>query len=79
MKEDSEKSHLLMPGNKAFPNIGNNRIKYEDIHELLGITIDSMLTLETHINKLCKKASQKLNALVQISNYIIFDKRKIIM
>ena len=63
-----------MSGNKAIANIV---IKSEDMHELLGITIDSKLTFETHINKLCKKASQKLNALAQISNYLTFDKRKI--
>ena len=38
-----------------------------------------MLTFEKHINKLCKNASQKLNALARISNYVAFDKRKIIM
>ena len=49
------------------------------IHELLGITIDWRLTFENHINKLCKEASQKLKALAGISNYMTFDKRKIIM
>ena len=40
---------------------------------------DSKLTFENHVNKLCKKASQKPNALARISNYMTFDKRMIIM
>ena len=51
----------------------------EDVHELLGITISSKLTFENHINKLCKKASHKLNAVTIISNYMTLDKRKIII
>ena len=49
-----------MSGNKAITNIDNNRIEYEDIHELLGITIDSKLTFEIHTNKLCKKIIRPL-------------------
>ena len=79
MKVNSDNSHLLISGNKAITNIGNNRIESEDIYELLGITIDSKLTFEFHINKLCKKADQNLNAPARISNYMIFDKRYIIM
>ena len=67
-----------MSANKAITNNGNNRIDSEDAYELLGITIDSKLTFETHINKLFKKVKQKLNALAQISNYTTFDERKII-
>ena len=37
-----------MSGNKAIGNIDNKHIEYEDIHELVGITIDSKLTFETH-------------------------------
>ena len=49
-----------MSENKAFTSID---IESEDIHELLGITVDSKLTFETHINKFCQKASHKLNTL----------------
>ena len=79
MKVNSDKSHLLRSGNKAITNIDNNRIESEDTHELLGITTISKRTFKTQINELCKKASQKLNALARISNSVTFDKRKIIM
>ena len=45
-------SHRAMSRNKAITIIDNNRIQTEDIHELLGITIDSKLTFEIHINLL---------------------------
>ena len=64
---------------KAIENIDNNYIDFEDIHELLWVTIDSSWHLKTITNKLCKKASQKQNALARISSYMVFDKRKIIM
>ena len=54
-----------MIGLKTSTNINNNCIESEDIHKLLGITLD--LKLETHINKLEIKASQKLNAIEKLS------------
>ena len=57
MKVNTDKSHLLMSGNKAITNIGNKRMKSEDIYKILQITIESKLTFETHINKLFKMAS----------------------
>ena len=46
---------------------------------LLGVTIDSSLSFEKHITNLCKKASQKLNALARISGYMNIQKRRTIM
>ena len=57
MKVNTDKSHLLMSGNKPITNIGNKRMKSEDIYKILEITIESKLTFETHINKLFKMAS----------------------
>ena len=68
-----------MSGNKVITNIDNNSIEPEDIHELLGIIIDSKLAFKDHVNKLCKKACQNLSPLVRVSNYTIFCKTKIIM
>ena len=77
MKVIGDKSHLLISVNKkALVNIGNNCIKSEDVHELLGITIESKLTSENRIDKFCKKVSQKLYAHARIYNYMAFDKRK---
>ena len=46
---------------------------------LLGITIDSNLTFENHINNICKKASQKLNTLARVAPCMNMQKRGITM
>ena len=75
MKVNTDKSHHLMSGNKTVANIDNNRIESANTRKLLGITIDSKLTFDTRINKICKKKTQKRNALVRISNYMALNKR----
>ena len=47
--------------------------------ELLGITIGSNLSFEKHVSNICKKASQKLNALARISSSMDIQKRRAIM
>ena len=74
-KVNTGKSHLLLSGNsRALATIDNSYIESEDEQVLLGITIDSNLTFENHINSICKKASQKLNALARIAPYINIQK-----
>ena len=46
---------------------------------LLGINIDSDLTLSTHMKTLCKKASQKLNAQSRLCALLPFHRRKMLM
>ena len=77
MKVNTGKSHLLLSGNsRATPTIDNSYIESEDEQVLLGITIDSNLSFENHINSICKKASQKLNALAGIAPYMNKQKRR---
>ena len=57
------KSHVLFAENDNLSAIIDDRtIMSENKNELLGISLDSKLSFEDHINNLCKKASQKLNA-----------------
>ena len=80
MKVNTDKSHLLLSGNASLTsNIDNNLIKSENQKVLLGVTIDSNHSFENHINNLCKKTSQKVNALARISGYINLQKRRVIM
>ena len=51
-------------------------IKSEENVKSLGVTIDNKLNYKTHISKLCKTASAKLNALRRNSKYLNFDQRK---
>ena len=80
MKANIEKSRLLLSdSNKLTANIDGKIIESEDNHILLGITIDSNLSFNKHINFLCKKASAKLNALAGISGYMDLPKRRVII
>ena len=46
--------------------------------ELLGITIDNILTFNEHINNLCRNASYKLHALRRIRKYLSQDQAKLL-
>ena len=75
MKVNTGRSHLLVSSAK----IDNDYIGSEKEQVLLGITIDSNLTFENRINNICKRASQKLNALARVVPYMSMQKRRIIM
>ena len=47
--------------------------------KLFGITLDSELKFEEHINKICKIVNKKLNALHRIGSHMSFDKRKMFL
>ena len=67
MKVNTGKSYLLLSSNsRATATIDNSYTEDEQV--LLGVTIDSNLTFENHINSICKKANQKLNALARINS-----------
>ena len=46
---------------------------------LLGIKIDQKLSFEPHVELLCKKNSQKLNALAQMASSLKFKQRKLLL
>ena len=80
MKVNTGKSHLLLSANsRANATINNSYIELEDEQVLLGITIDSNLIFENHINSICRKAGQKLNALARIAPYMNIQKQRTIM
>ena len=80
MKVNTGKSQLLLSSNsRATATIDNSYIESEDKQVLLGITIDSNLTVESHINSICKKTNQKLNALPRIAPYMNIHKQRTIM
>ena len=82
MKLNSSKCHLLICGHKFECMIGNIKnhhvIETHDV-KLLGIQIDSKLTFNDHMDNICSKASQKLNALSRLCALIPFHRRKVLM
>ena len=80
MKVNTGKSNLLVPRNvRTTAKIDNNYTESEKEQVLIGITIDSNLTFENHISNICKRASQKLNALARFAPYMNMQKKRIIM
>ena len=80
MKANSDKSHLLLSCNEPSTLvIDGSSIETNTKEVLLGITIDKDLKFDDHVNSLCKKACQKLNALARLAPYMSVEKRRIIM
>ena len=51
-------------------NVSDTHIKCEDVVRLLGVNIDNQLNFDQHINNLCRKAGQQLNALKRLSPFL---------
>ena len=66
-----------------FFEISNSTVTYFNppykCEKLLGIKIDSKPMFDDHVKSLCKKASQKLNALSRVAYQLDFNERKPLM
>ena len=54
----------------------NLTIKNSNKEGKLGVTIDIKLTFHHHVKKMCRKATQKLRALLRLSPYLDTNERK---
>ena len=80
MKANAYKCHLLLSENiKHVACINHIQIETNTSEKLLGVTIDCDLKFDIHVNSLCKKATQKLNALARISGYMDSSKKRTVM
>ena len=75
------KCHFMCLGN----NTENETFSFHNIlmenskeQKNLGVTIDNKLNFKSHINELCKKASQKVAALSRLSSYLHNSEKKLI-
>ena len=59
--------------------IDNDHVIESHKVKLLGIEIDRDLNFEDHVNKICTKAAQKLNALSRQCTILSFQKRRILV
>ena len=82
MKLNSKKCHLLICGHKyeiMIGNINNAKVIESTDVKLLGVLIDSKLTFNVHMGNICKKASNKLNALSRLCAILPFYRRIMLM
>ena len=47
--------------------------------ELLGIQLDNKLNLSPHISKICKSASNQLNALIKLQKFVSFKEKTVLI
>ena len=72
IKANPDKCQLLLNTNQnKLANIQNSLSE-----ELLGISIGTNLKFDVYVNNICKKISQKLNALTRIASLMNVDKRR---
>ena len=80
MKANPDKCHFLLNGKGTYKaKIGSHTIESSKQQKLLGVIIDNKLTFEKHLDNLCTRASQKLNALCRVSSYMSTEQKRIIM
>ena len=68
MKLNDAKCHFMLFGSKSpgtSVNKGTSCKEQSDKEKLLGITLDKNLDFKCHVENICKKAGQKLHALVR--------------
>ena len=79
LKANASKCHLFLSPYQPFPvNIKGSIIESSNCEKLLGIYIDSNFSFEYHINRICRKASQKLHALSRIAKFISENKKRML-
>ena len=75
LKANPDKYHLLLSETSETQLIVENvPIASSCCEKLLGIEIDHKLSFESHLESLCKKASQKLNALARMTSFLSLSK-----
>ena len=82
MKLNESKCHLLFSGHKhehIFAKAGPATIWESQREKLLGVSIDRDMSLKYHVTNLCKKANQKLSALIRLGRYHNYDQRILLM
>ena len=78
MKANPGKYHFLLSGNDSSKiTVGNEKISGSKCEKLLGIKIDSHLNFKEHIESLCKKVSQRINALSRLASSTNFEQRRL--
>ena len=74
MKAHPDGCHFICSSSaKLSIMIENEQIRNSSCEKLLGVFFDNKLTFQSHLDNICKKASQRLNAIPRITLYVDFD------
>ena len=73
----------MPPAYKSDENVAlkikNETIANSSNEKLLGILFNNKFDFDEHVNSLCRKASQKLNALARVAQYMNLAQHRLIM
>ena len=76
MKANPGKCHVILSSiTQREIRFANTSIASSPCEKLLGITLDSELKFEEHINKICNIVNKKLNGLHRIRSHMMFYTR----
>ena len=79
-QSNASKCHVLLSTDKkVHVNMGTTQIENTQNEKLLGITTDSKLSFDKHIQQICSRASVMLKTLARIAPFMNITKRKILM
>lgn len=77
MKANPNKSRLLLGSKETtVMTVDNTLVESSQSERLLGINLDTNLSFILHLEEMCKKASQKLNAIARIIPVMSVEKKK---
>ena len=80
MKTNPDKCHFICSTDDKVNIIAENqKICSSPCEKLLGVRFDSKLTLDAHINDICKKAGLKLKALAKTTPYMDLNKKRLLL
>ena len=78
MKAKTDKCYFICSSSvKTSIMIENEQIRNSSCEKLLGVFFDSELAFQSHIDNICKKASQKLNGISRITPYVDFNEKRL--
>ena len=79
MKANHDICHLLVSGkNNVTMNANGFKIKNTECEKLLGIKVDCGLNFENYLDRVIKKASNKVNALSRVTPFMNLSKKMLV-
>ena len=79
LKANPDKCHLINTDENVALKIKNETVTNSSNEKLLGILFNNKFDFDEHVTSLCRKASQKLNALARVAQYMNLAQRRLIM
>ena len=76
------KCHYMVIGGRDLSHeimLSNSKIISSNEEKLFGIFLDSKLIFQSYVGSLCRKASQEINALARLKNFLTSDQRNLLL